>query len=103
MAFDLPRLVAVQLRAGGCECIHDCGVDTYSDSIGTGAPILPVSSRIGAPPTPESRIAVVRSPSLRYRRRDYRDRFTLKAKNMPHLYIFLGLLFIGLFASCFMG
>ena len=22
---------------------------------------------------------------------------------MPHLYIFLGLLFIGLFASCFMG
>ena len=24
-------------------------------------------------------------------------------KNMPHLYIFLGLLFIGLFASCFMG
>jgi len=26
-----------------------------------------------------------------------------KPKNMPHLYIFLGLLFIGLFASCFMG
>jgi hypothetical protein len=24
-------------------------------------------------------------------------------KNMPHLYIFLGLLFLGLMASCFMG
>ena len=26
-----------------------------------------------------------------------------EAKTMPHLYIFLGLLVVGMFASCFMG
>ena len=35
--FDLPRLVAVQLRLAGVNSIHDCGVDTYSDGIGTGS------------------------------------------------------------------
>ena len=35
--FDLPRLVAVQLKLAGVDSIHDCGADTYSDGIGTGS------------------------------------------------------------------
>ena len=35
--FDLPGMVAIQLRAAGVDTIHDCAVDTYADGLGDDA------------------------------------------------------------------
>jgi YfiH family protein len=80
--FDLPGFVQSRLRKAGLDKVTDLGIDTYGESSG----LFSHRHATHAPCT---------KPNLK---NNIKETVT-----MPHLYIFLGLMFLALMASCFIS